>query len=173
MSVSSKPVFLIGFMGSGKSAVGARLAERMGRRFLDTDRLIEQREGRSIEALFGVSGEGYFRRVEWQVVQDLEQELESVIATGGGLFLGWRQRNWLKRKGFTVWLDLPLAVARDRLGEGRGRPLWAPEDPLAVRALFEKRRAAYALAEIRVDAAGAGIDEVARRIQDQLARFFR
>jgi shikimate kinase len=173
VKAGSSPIFLIGFMGCGKSAVGERLADRLDRRFLDTDRLIEQREGRSIEALFAESGEGHFRAVEWRVLQNLKNERGTVVATGGGAFLGWRQRNWLKAKGITVWIDLPLEVARARLGEGEGRPLWAPEDPLAFRALFEKRRAVYALAEVRVDAARGGIDEVARRIRDRLARISR
>jgi len=145
----------------------------MGRRFIDTDRLIEKREGRSVEAVFAESGEGYFRGVEWETVQGLEREREAVVATGGGVFLGWAQRNWLKGRGLTVWLDVPLAVARERLGEGPGRPLWEPDDPLAVRALFEKRRAVYALAEIRVDVSGAGIERIARQVLERLERFSR
>ena len=170
--MSPRPVFLIGFMACGKTTVGRLLAAELDCGFLDTDDLVERREGRSIERVFAESGEGRFRRAEWEALLSLDGIERTVVATGGGAFLGHLQRRWMIERGRTVWLDVPLEVARRRTEAegpgGRGRPLWRVHDPLALRALFERRRAAYALAEIRVDAAPPAL-EVARG----LARILR
>lgn len=156
-----RPVFLVGFMGAGKTSVGQELARMQGWRFADTDVEVERTEGRSIEAIFEASGEGSFRAAEWRVLQALISSEDTVIATGGGLFLGVAQRRCIVRTGVSVWLDVPLEVARRRIASGGDalggprRPLWrawAHDDPLALRAFFERRRAAYALANLRLDA---------------------
>jgi shikimate kinase len=163
-----RPIFLIGFMGSGKTAVGRRVADRLGWEFLDTDELVVAREGRSIERIFNEAGEAAFRRAEWAVLRSLDGRQRCVVATGGGLFLDPRARSWLRVRGVTVWLDLPLEACRTRVGTGAGRPLWDPAgDPVAFRALFEKRRAAYALAAVRI-AAEASPAEVADRLLEGL-----
>lgn len=165
---SDRPVFLIGFMGSGKSAVGRLVADRLGREFVDTDDLVVAREGRSIESIFREAGEAEFRRVEWEALQTLEGRRHCVVATGGGLFLGFFPRLWLRERGITVWLDAPFAACLRRVGAGGGRPLWtAGDDPEGFRALFEKRRAAYALAALRVGAAGPA-EETAREVLSRL-----
>lgn len=170
MNGDARPVFLVGFMGSGKSAVGRSLAELMDREFLDTDQLISEREGRSIEAIFAGSGEERFRVVEWEVLQQLSGQPALVVATGGGLFIDHDRRRWLKRQGRTVWIDAPLEVVRGRLGDQAGRPLWDPSDLVAQRALYDKRRATYALADIRVDGTSGDPGEVARRVLKRLVR---
>lgn len=165
---NDRPVFLIGFMGSGKSAVGRLLADRLGRDFIDTDDLVVEREGRSIERIFREAGEAEFRRAEREALQALAGRRECVVATGGGLFLGFFERCWLREQGTTVWLDAPFSACLGRVSSGAGRPLWAAgKDPEAFRALFEKRRAAYALAAVRVDAAGSP-DETAGRVLSRL-----
>jgi shikimate kinase len=148
-------------MGSGKSAVGRILAERLALRFEDTDARVEEATGLSIEEIFRTHGEGRFREAEWHVLQSLV-EGRAVVATGGGLFLGVVQRRAMKQHGTVVWLDAPLPVVRARIGDGAGRPLWSSGDPIRQRAFFEKRRAAYALADFRVDAA-ADPETVAQR----------
>lgn len=166
---SVRLVFLVGFMGSGKTAAGRALADLLGWEFADTDELVVEREGRPIERIFEESGEGRFREAEWQALRSLAARERLVVATGGGLFLGVPQRAFMKREGTTVWLDVPFAVARARVGAGSGRPLWVPnEDEVAFRAFFERRRAAYALADFRVDASAGGPAQVARRIADRV-----
>ncbi len=173
MTPVERSVFLVGFMGSGKSAVGRLLAAALGRGFADTDDLVVEREGRPIERIFREAGEGHFRRVEWEALQSLAARPGIVAATGGGLFLGTLQRAWLRQQGITVWLDAPLEECLRRLGPaGDGRPLWAAEgDRLGFRALFERRRASYALARLRIGVGGPA-REVARRVESRLLPFF-
>jgi shikimate kinase len=158
-------VFLVGFMACGKSTVGSLLAERLSWEAVDTDGLVEQRAGRPVEQIFRDWGEGRFRELEWEVLQSLEGRDRTVVATGGGAFLGVVQRRWMRRQGRTVWLDVPLEECLRRGGPGGSRPLWGSEDPVAFRAFFDKRRAAYALADLRVGwEVGQRPDEVVERL---------
>jgi shikimate kinase len=161
-------VYLVGFMGCGKSEVGRRLAEKMGWAFEDTDEIVETREGRSIARVFAESGEARFREVERRILDELSVRTGVVVATGGGLFLEAPRRALMRRTGVIVWLDASLETIRARLGSGDGRPLWSREEPIAMRALYEKRRAAYALADCRVDASAADPTEVASRILERV-----
>jgi shikimate kinase len=164
-----RPIFLVGFMGAGKSTVGAALAARLGWRFLDTDAMVEEHARRDIETIFRESGEGRFRELEWEALRSLEGTRRAVVATGGGLFLGVVQRAFLRREGTTVWLDVALEAARARAATGT-RPLWRTEDPIAFRAFFDRRRAAYALADLRVEAGGVAAEEIAARVMAALRR---
>jgi shikimate kinase len=155
-------------MACGKTTAGRHLARELGWDFFDTDELVERHEGRTIEQIFHQSGEGRFRRAEWECLQALGGRARMVVATGGGLFLGTVQRRWIKERGRSLWLDLPLAECVARKPPGSGRPLWPAQDRTALRALFERRRAAYALADWRVDARGGDPRQVVRRILERL-----
>lgn len=172
MTLDDRPIFLVGFMGSGKSAVGAALGRLLAREFIDTDRLVEQRDGRAIAAIFDERGEAGFRELEQEALNSLAGRTEVVIATGGGLFVSWPQRRHLKRWGRTVWLDVPLAVARERIGEGRDRPRWSPDSSIDFRVFFERRRAVYSLAELRVPGHPGSPDEIAANVARRLAPVF-
>jgi len=158
-----RPIFLVGFMASGKTTVGAVLAARCGWSFHDTDHMVVERAGRSIAAIFRAQGEGRFREMEWEALRSLRGARRAVVATGGGLFLSVAPRAFMKREGTTVWLDVPLETARLRGGD-EARPLWREDDPIALRAFFERRRAAYALADVRVEASTSTPNEVADRV---------
>ena len=146
------PMFLVGFMGVGKSTVGRALAERWGWDFEDTDALVERAEGRSVEAIFRDAGEGRFREAEWGALSSLEGRKRLVVATGGGLFLGVAQRAFVRDHGLSCWLDAPLAIVAGRVESQGARPLWPSDDEISRRVFFERRRAAYALADLRIDA---------------------
>ena len=156
-------VFLVGFMAAGKSSVGRVLAARLGWTFADTDALVERGEGLSVEEIFRQRGEGRFREAESAALASLGAVEHVVVAAGGGLFLGVENRRAVRTLGRSVWLDVSLGLARARTGGGAGRPLWS-EDPLRLRAMFEKRRAAYALADARVDASDGHPEAIAARI---------
>jgi len=163
MSRSDRPIFLVGFMGSGKSACGAALGARLGWQCVDTDDTIEARAGRSIERIFATIGEAEFRTLEREALAAIAGRRQVVVATGGGLFLDAAARRLMHRCGTPVWLDVPLVEVRRRVGAGASRPLW-PADSLEQRILFERRRAVYALCSIHVAAAPGDPDEMARRV---------
>ena len=164
----ARSVVLVGFMGSGKSAVGRLLAERLGWEFVDTDLEIERREGARVERIIRDSGVAHFRRCELGVIREVLEGERAVVAAGGGLFLSRPARVLVRRVATGVWLDLPLERVRERLGADSSRPLWPADRPLEQRLLYEKRRAAYALAEFRVGATGPG-SELAERILKRLS----
>jgi shikimate kinase len=165
-----RPIFLVGFMGSGKTAVGARLAARLGWSFADTDRWVEERTGLAVERIFAEWGEGRFREREAEALAALRTRRRAVIATGGGVFTCRAHRAAIRASGVSVWLDVSLDRVRRRIGDAAGRPLWRSDDSLAQRAFFERRRATYALADHRVDAESEDVDEVVTRV---LAAVFR
>lgn len=167
------PVYLVGFMGVGKSTVGRALAARLGWDLADTDALVESAEGRSIEAIFRASGEGRFRELEWDALRALRGRKRLVVATGGGLFLGRLQRAFMRDTGVSCWLDAPFSVVAARIGAGAFRPAWPVDDALSRRAFFERRRAAYALADFRIDASGGSADEVASALDLARSSFWR
>jgi len=160
------PIFLVGFMGVGKSAAGALLAARLDWASADTDAMVERLEGRSIERIFRESGEGRFREREWEALRAQRAVRRTVVATGGGLFLAVAHRAFVRRHGVSLWLDASLDVIGARVARGGARPLWPAADPLERRALFERRRAAYALADARVDASPEDATEVAHALED-------
>lgn len=164
-----RSVFLVGFMAAGKSSVGARLADGLGLEFADTDELVERAHGRSIARIFAESGEAHFRDAEWEVLRRLDPSRGLVVACGGGLFSSHEARRWLAARGRTVWIDVEIEVVRARLGRDRSiRPAWPADDPVGQRALFERRRATYALAALRVEGSSGSPDQVARRIRERL-----
>lgn len=162
-----RPIFLVGFMGCGKTTVGRELAGRLGWSFADTDRLIEQRAGTSIAGIFRDSGEARFRQLEALAVTDAAGPCV-IVATGGGAFLRHATRCLMRQIGRTLWLDVSLEILRRRLAEGGPRPLWNPDDRLGQRMLHERRRATYALAECRIPAADLPAAEVAERVVSRL-----
>jgi shikimate kinase len=163
------PVFLVGFMYSGKTTVGRELARSTGRGFVDTDELVERRAGAGIARIFEAGGEPELRRLEAEVFRSGAIAPEVVVATGGGAFQQHGLRRLMNRSGPTVWLDLPLEIARERRSaDPSPRPLWRDDDPVAFRAFFERRRAVYALAASRVDATGAP-QAVARTLAELLS----
>ncbi|MEN9214041.1 MAG: shikimate kinase [Gloeomargarita sp. DG02_4_bins_56] len=151
-------VFLVGMMGCGKSTTGKGLAQRLGYSFCDTDRLIVQVTERSIPELFAEEGEAGFRRLESQVLAEVASHTRLVVATGGGVVT--QALNWsYLHHGLVVWLDVPLALLVERLGQGQDRPLLAAasHDPQRLhqqlQRLLDERQEQYAQADVRVTVA--------------------
>jgi len=132
---------LTGFMGAGKSTTGAQVARRLGRRFVDLDREIEVRAGITIEALFARDGEAAFRELEESVAASVLAAAEpAVVALGGGAVLSVATRERLRRRAFTVLLDVDLDIAWERASRS-ARPLASDEH--SFRALFQERIPTY------------------------------
>jgi shikimate kinase len=159
-------IFLVGFMGSGKTTVGRRLAERLGYAFLDLDDLIQQRVGLPIREIFARMGEAAFREMESHALRTLQAWEMVVVALGGGAFVSEENRCQVKRLGVSVWLDCPLEIILARLAGTTDRPLYRSAEQM--RALFEARLPAYQQADLRVEAGDrapeAVADEIIRRL---------
>ena len=168
-----RAVFLLGFMGAGKTSVGQALARRLRWRFVDLDQRIEMREGRTIAEIFTRSGEDAFRRIETAVLRQLLAELghgsPAVVALGGGAPLRKENADLLASCGAPqVFLDAPFEVVRQRCGEtAAGRPLFQEEEQ--ARLLYESRRPHYLKAQLRVDTASRSVEQAAADIACALA----
>ena len=159
-------IYLVGFMGAGKTTVGRELAALIGYELVDTDAAVESLEGRTIEDLFRERGEGYFREKEWEILASTALRHHVVVATGGGLFLAPMHRHFIQRHGTAIWLDISVEEAWARCAATGGRPLFTTREELA--ALLESRRPRYELAEHHVDVHGRDASEIAREIESLL-----
>ncbi|HEY8534946.1 MAG TPA: shikimate kinase [Vicinamibacterales bacterium] len=159
-------VYLVGFMGAGKSTLARALARRLDWRAEDIDDLIEAREGRTVAEIFAHDGEPYFRRVERRVLLDLLGPRHLVVATGGGTFVDPENRALINRDGLSVWLDVPLAQLIDRVPTDGRRPLAADRE--RFERLYEARRAAYQHAHVRLDAGRAPVPALVEQLLDIL-----
>lgn len=147
-----RTVTLIGLMGSGKSAVGRRLAQELGVRFIDADSEIEAAAGMTIPEIFEKFGEPYFREREREVIARLYHGEPFVLAFGGGAFINPETRALAKRESVTVWLRADLEVLVGRVARKDSRPLLKNRDPREVlSALIEQRYPIYAEAALTVD----------------------
>lgn len=165
--MSERPVlFLVGFMGSGKSTVGSLLAEALKRPFIDLDRTIVERTGRSIAEIFREHGESRFREMEREALLEAISGDSSVIALGGGVFCDSGNRAEMARAGRSIWLDVPFEILCDRIESDTSRPLAGTMEQL--RGLFETRLADYHKADVRVECGKQGPGEIVELVLEKL-----
>jgi shikimate kinase len=165
--VNSKPnIYLIGPMGSGKTAVGRQLALRTGREFVDSDREIERRTGVDIPFIFEKEGETRFRDRECEVIESLTQRVGLVVATGGGAVLAEENRDRLSATGIVVHLDTTVDEQLRRTRRSANRPLLQTANPrLVLETLREQRQSLYeAIADYTFDTTGKRVRTVAAAI---------
>ncbi|MDR0480615.1 MAG: shikimate kinase [Gallionellaceae bacterium] len=137
-------IFLVGMMGAGKTTVGRLLAQHTGRAFVDSDEEIQQRCGVTIPHIFDVEGEAGFRQREANVIRDLAQRDNIVLATGGGVVLSEQNREILRANGLVVYLKSGVHDLWLRTRHDRNRPLLQTGDPRAkLRSLYEQRDPLY------------------------------
>jgi shikimate kinase len=162
-------------MGCGKSSVGRRLSGLTGHRFVDTDELVVQAQGRSIAEIFSQSGEAQFRDLEQQSLENLVGVCGIVLSTGGGLVLRPVNRQTLKKIGIVAWLDASPEVLFERAMRSGRRPLLQTADPRATFAeLLSARRDLYEItADFRVDSSRLTHDEAAQILLDEALRRHR
>ena len=166
-----RAVCLVGFMGAGKSSVGAALSRQLGWPFVDLDDRIQSREGRTVEEIFRQSGEAGFRRAEHVALRELLLDFASssvVIALGGGAFVQAENAALLKGSGIAaVFLDAPVDELFRRCQQQRlDRPL--RRDLEQFRQLHEVRSAGYLVAGLRIDTSGKDVDTVAAEVASSL-----
>lgn len=165
-------VILIGFMGCGKSTTGFRLSYGLRRVLVDTDKLIEKKEGMSVSDIFTNKGEAAFREMETKCLQELLLSQETkVIATGGGLPMKKENPPLLKELGTVVYLRISPECVWERLKGDTSRPLLQCDNPAAkIEALLRKRAPVYeAAADMIVDVDGKDIEQVVAELLARLA----
>ncbi|MCS6805434.1 MAG: shikimate kinase [Acidobacteriota bacterium] len=168
--LASGSIFLVGFMGSGKTTVGRLLAERLGCRFIDLDEQIAQHAGKSIRQIFSEDGEAAFRLIESKLLNEIACQGRAVVSVGGGAFVSQANQETIHAHGVSVWLDCPFEIIVKRLEGTRDRPLYQSREQL--RALWESRQSSYAQAMIHVQthdvSPHAVVEVIMRRLRQRL-----
>jgi len=166
-----KRVVLIGAPGSGKSTVGAALAKVLALDFIDTDQLIEEREGKAITDIFVVDGEPHFRAVELETLKHVLTLSDVVISLGGGAPISDQAQQLINSsKSTVIFLDVSLATAAPRVGFNRDRPLLLGNPRAQWQALSDKRRPIYeALADVSIKVDDMSVEAITSEIEKSLA----
>ena len=156
-------IVLVGFMGSGKSAVGRRVSRRLRFQFVDTDQIIVERAGMPISEIFTKYGEGHFREMETAALESIAQLEHCVISTGGGAVVREGNRAILRSLGFVLWLTASEEVIFSRVSRNDKRPLLQTEDPReTIATMLAERRPLYErTAQFTVDTSAMSHDEAA------------
>jgi len=158
-------IYLVGFMGTGKSAVGKQLAARKNWQFLDLDELIELKQRMTISDIFAKAGEAYFRRIEKKTLAEVAQENEFVVACGGGIVLDKENIRVMKGTGTIVCLTASPSVILKRTQSSTHRPLLSVKDPSRrIETLLKFRAPFYAQADYIIDTSRLKIQEVLEKI---------
>jgi shikimate kinase len=163
MSQRRRQIYLVGFMGSGKSSVGALLAQDLGWQFIDLDSVIEAGQKASIREIFDHAGEAFFRQLEAAALAEICKAEPAVLALGGGTFAQESNAELIRKTGgATVWLDCPAEELWQRCEAMQNRPLF--RDRRSFSLLLEQRVPYYRRAEYRIPTGGRSAEEVARDI---------
>ncbi|MBT5264452.1 MAG: shikimate kinase [Rhodospirillaceae bacterium] len=168
-----RSIVLVGLMGAGKTAIGKRLAERLGVSFIDADHEIERAADSTINEIFERYGEDEFRQGERRVIARLLSGPPKVLATGGGAFMAQETREAIRENGVSVWLKADLEVLFERVSRRSHRPLLKTGNPRDIlRDLMDKRYPVYAEADLTVETFNgpieATVDRVYAAVLDQL-----
>lgn len=170
-ALGQRSVVLVGLMGCGKSAIGRRLAAKLGLPFVDADEEIEKAAGKSIEDIFADHGEPYFREGERKVLSRLLRSGPQVLATGGGAFMNEETRGTIAEHGVSVWLKAELPLLVRRVGKRGNRPLLKGGDPEAVlQNLMTMRYPVYAKADLTVESRDVPHEVIVAEIAERLGQ---
>jgi shikimate kinase len=158
-------IVLTGFMGTGKTTVGRRVAEALNAAFLDVDAALEKEAGHSVAHIFEAKGEAHFRALERAAIARLAESNHAVIATGGGALLDPENRGALKKNGYLICLTARAGTLLERLKDDMARPLLAGEDPAGrIERLLKERHGVYALCDLQIQTDDRTIEDVAKAI---------
>lgn len=155
-ALEKRSVILVGMMGSGKSSIGRRLAAALELPFVDADAEIEEAAGMTIEEIFAIHGEPYFREGEERVIRRILEGSPQVVSTGGGAVVSAQTRAAIAKSGISIWLDAPLEILLQRVMRRDNRPLLKSADPRAVLTrLLAERQPYYEQAHLRIESRDA------------------
>lgn len=140
MTIKNQIIFIIGFMGSGKTTAGKKLASLLGWKFIDLDKKIEEYTGKTIPEIFAGNGEEYFRGIETQLLRNLKSQTNTVISTGGGTPCHSDNMDFMINTGLTIYLKLTPGQLKSRLSGSKGeRPLIKDLEPVALQTFIEEK----------------------------------
>ena len=159
-------IYLVGFMAAGKTTAGRILSRELGWKFVDLDRVIEERSGRSIIDIFHAEGETVFRQHEKEILREISTDPGTVVALGGGSFVDPENRKIARDSGICIFLDTPFDEILKRLDGHEDRPL-ARRQPVELKSLLDARMTSYRDAHFHVPAVGTP-DEVVEAILQRL-----
>lgn len=169
MSNLTKNIVLVGFMGTGKTAVAKTLAQRFKMRYISTDEFIEKREKRSIADIFAKDGEEYFRQVEKGVAGEVSSLEGVVIDAGGGIVIKEENLKNLKKNGTIICLTATVDVILERTKGKSHRPLLNTDDQKKkIEELLARRAPYYAKADFTIDTSSLSVEDVAKKIEDMV-----
>jgi shikimate kinase len=168
--LGTRSIVLVGMPGSGKSAVGRRLAARLDLPFVDADEEIERAAGKPITDIFKDHGEPYFRDGERKVIARLLRSGPLVLATGGGAFMVAETQENIRQGGISIWLKAELSLLLRRVLKRNNRPLLEKDPEGVMRQLMETRYPVYANADITVESHDLPHDAIVGEIIDALAK---
>lgn len=171
MSGGQGQLYLVGFMGSGKSTVGPLLADFLGRVFVDLDHLIQQAAGKTVPEIFEQDGESHFRKLESECLKVAAAGRPAVIALGGGAFQEPENRHVMSETGTTVWLQASLETVRSRALGDHSRPL--ARNRRLFEELYARRLEVYETADLQVSTEGKTPAEVCKELAALLAETSR
>lgn len=168
--MDKKNILLIGFMGTGKSTISEKLKTLLGMREIDTDALIEEREGMSISDIFSQKGEEAFRNMETELLRELKQSKDLIVSCGGGMALRDENAGIMKEAGTVVWLTAKPATILERVKYDDSRPLLrGNKNEKFISDLLEQRYPKYeAAADVKVETDGRTVQEICEEIMSQL-----
>jgi shikimate kinase len=160
-------IYLVGFMGTGKTQVGKRLAKQLERKFIDIDELIRISENKSIAEIFKKMGEPYFRNLEKKMLLEVSKQQECVVSCGGGIVTDPENIKLMKQTGVVICLSATPDVILKRTKDSSHRPLLNVEDPKEkIRSLLAARQKYYDQADKTIDTSEISVEEVAGLILD-------
>lgn len=169
--LGGRPIVLVGMMGAGKTTVGRRLANRLNRRFIDSDEEVEKAAGMSIDDIFRLHGEADFRAGEVKVIARLLKEDGLVLGTGGGAFMNADTRALVKSTAASVWIKADFELLFARVSRRSNRPLLKTANPReTLSRLIESRYPVYAEADVTVVSRDIPQDQVASDVIEALLK---
>jgi shikimate kinase len=136
------PLYIIGFMGAGKTTIGKMLSQELHLPVHDTDQLVEQEEGKKVSAIFAEKGEPYFRNRESEILYKT-MDIEGIITTGGGIILREENRELIQNKGTSIFLKCDIEIVMKRIQDDTSRPLFFNKSIDEVKALYDYRLPLY------------------------------
>lgn len=159
-------IYIVGFMGVGKSTVGRHLAERLHMPFYDMDEEIERTQHRKIHEIFEAEGEEWFRALETELLRSIARRPPGVVATGGGTFCRPENRRLIHSGGVSVWLDAPTDLILERGAQETHRPLWTSVE--SMKALLAERIPMYQQANVHFRVESLAPEETAAKLASLL-----